>query len=81
MAGDPYVCMHQNMLERFAAWQDEMSLRTWGFRYSELLRIETAIARTHSAAVAGSKEAAEECERLTAEYREIWLPCRHRMEK
>lgn len=76
-----YGFMHQEMLSRFSAWRDEICERERGFRYSELLQIETAIARMHAAAVCGSKEAEDERDRLTTEYIKIWLPRRQAIAK
>ena len=77
---DVFEVMHASMLEHFAQWHDEISLRHWGFRYSELISIERTIARLHAAAVAGSEQAAVERDELTREYIDRWLPHRKRME-
>jgi hypothetical protein len=77
--------MHADMVQHFEAWSDEMSVRTLGFKLSELHAIEQAIARLYiavsarDASVDGSSDAAIEFDRLTKKYREVWLPRRNRM--
>ena len=71
--------MHAEMLGKFGEWRDEICERERGFKYSDLLQIEVAIARMHAAASRGSKEAEAERDRLTEEYIKIWLPRRQEL--
>jgi len=68
-----FALLHGEMLTRFAEWRDEMFLREFGFRLSELERMEMRVARI---VTNDNPEAQAERDKLVAEYKAIWRPRR-----
>ena len=70
-----FVMLHRTMLSQFAKWQDEISLREWGWRISELHMIEGQIARLITCTTL-TPEGEKTRDKLLELYNEVWRPRR-----
>ncbi len=74
--------LHEEMFQKFSEWKDDLYLKFFGFRISELKELESIIVRWSSMnrKDPSNKEVAEELDKLNKKYDEIWLPRIHMME-
>ena len=70
-----FVLLHGEMLQQFARWEDEFTLREFGWRISQLRQMEMLVARYLTADTL-TPEGEVERDRLVAEYKRVWRPRR-----
>jgi len=70
--------LHGEMLGQFSRWEDEITLREFGFRISKLSEMEMLVAR-YTTSDTLTPEGEMERDRIIAEYKAVWRPRRLQM--
>jgi hypothetical protein len=70
-----FILMHQQMASAWTRWIDEFSLREYGWKVSDLHRIEAVLARFVTSDCLDEEGEAER-DRLLKRYKEVWRPRR-----
>ena len=75
-----FSLMFGSMMAKWAEWQDEMTQRAFGFRISELRRMEELVA-WYATTDTLTDEGKAERDRLLKEYKAVWRPRRDLLQR